>query len=170
MVQEEYFPLVDELGNVVGRASRKECHSGSLLLHPVIHLHVFNPEGQLFLQKRALTKDIQPGKWDTAVGGHVDFGENVEQALRREAAEELGITTFFDAGFCYQYIWESSIERELVYTFRTIYEGVITPDPLELESGRFWSVSEIKTQIGQGVFTPNFEKEYALLRQYQILP
>ena len=80
----EYFPLVTDDGQVVGKASRTECHSGSFFLHPVVHLHVFNSNGELYLQKRAMDKDIQPGKWDTSVGGHVDFGEEITHALRRE--------------------------------------------------------------------------------------
>ena len=82
------FPIVDEEGNIVGAATRGECHSGTKLLHPVVHLHVFNAAGDLFLQKRPEWKDIQPGRWDTAVGGHIDLGENVEMALLREAQEE----------------------------------------------------------------------------------
>lgn len=79
--QQEIFPIVDEDGKVVGSATRGECHSGSLLLHPVVHLHVFNSAGAVYLQKRPEWKDIQPGKWDTAVGGHIDYGETPEQAL-----------------------------------------------------------------------------------------
>ena len=66
----EIFPIVDEDGNVIGSATRGECHSGSMLLHPVVHLHVFNSKGDIYLQKRPEWKDIQPGKWDTAVGYH----------------------------------------------------------------------------------------------------
>ena len=80
----EMFPVVDEEGNIIGAATRGECHNGSKLLHPVVHLHVFNSRGELYLQKRPEWKDIQPGKWDTAVGGHVDLGESVEQALQRD--------------------------------------------------------------------------------------
>ena len=86
----EIFPIVDPDGRVVGKATRRLCHSGSRLLHPVVHLHVFDPQGRIYLQQRSRHKFIQPGKWDTAVGGHVDYGETVEQALRREAGEELG--------------------------------------------------------------------------------
>lgn len=75
----EIFPLVNEEGVVIGKATRQECHSGSFLLHPVVHLHVFNSRGQLYLQKRALNKDIQPGKWDTSVGGHVGYYESIEE-------------------------------------------------------------------------------------------
>ena len=84
----EWFPLVNEEGETIGKATRKECHSGSKLLHPVIHLHIFNKDGDLYLQKRSMNKDIQPGKWDTAVGGHIDYGESVEEALRREVREQ----------------------------------------------------------------------------------
>lgn len=61
--------MVDEAGNVVGSATRAECHGGGGLLHPVVHLHLFNSRGELYLQRRPVWKDIQPGRWDTAVGG-----------------------------------------------------------------------------------------------------
>ena len=59
---DEWLPIVDKNGNVQGRALRSICHNGSFLLHPVVHLHLFNSEGELCLQKRASTKDIQPNK------------------------------------------------------------------------------------------------------------
>ncbi|WP_459187111.1 NUDIX domain-containing protein [Parabacteroides sp. APC149_11_2_Y6] len=161
-MKEEWFPLVNEAGETIGKATRKECHSGSKLLHPVVHLHIFNDAGDLYLQKRSMTKDIQPGKWDTAVGGHVDLGETVEEALRREVREELGITDFIPQLITH-YIFESEIEKELVHSFRTIYNGTITPDPSELDGGRFWTATEIKDNLGKNIFTPNFEKEYQRL-------
>ena len=91
---EEIFPVVDDTGKTIGKATRAQCHGGSMLLHPVVHLHVFDSLGRLYLQKRPDWKDIQPGKWDTAVGGHVDYGESVVQALLREAREELGLADF----------------------------------------------------------------------------
>ena len=81
---QELLPLVDEEGRVIGSATRGQCHDGSKLLHPVVHLHVFDSAGRLYLQQRPLWKDIQPGKWDTAVGGHVDFGEEIGRASCRE--------------------------------------------------------------------------------------
>ncbi len=153
----EMFPLVDEEGNITGAASRGECHNGSKLLHPVVHLHVFNSRGELYLQRRPLWKDIQPGKWDTAVGGHVDLGESVEMALRREVREELGITDFTPETLTH-YVFESATERELVFVHRTTYDGPITPSE-ELDGGRFWSLDEIRQHLGSGLFTPNFESE-----------
>lgn len=156
---EERFPLVDENGQVVGSATRGECHNGSRLLHPVVHLHVFNSRGEVYLQRRPEWKDIQPGKWDTSVGGHVDYGETPEQALLREVREELGITDFRPERVG-QYVFDSRRERELVYVNRTVYDGPITPSAEELDGGRFWTLDEIRAALGQSILTPNFESEF----------
>ena len=157
--QQERFPLVDEEGRVIGSATRGECHSGSKLLHPVVHLHVFNSAGELYLQKRPEWKDIQPGKWDTAVGGHIDYGETPAQALQREVLEELGITDF-DPLFIGKYVFESAVERELVYIFRCTYDAPLHPSAEELDGGRFWTEKELREAIGHDLLTPNFESEY----------
>ena len=155
----ELFPVVDAEGNVLGSITRGEAHGGSMVLHPVVHLHLFNSEGDLYLQQRPLWKDIQPGKWDTACGGHVDYGEDIPTALHREVREELGITDF-TARFLGRYVFESSRERELVHVHTTIYDQPVCPSDSELAGGRFWSRKEILANIGHNIFTPNFESEY----------
>lgn len=157
----EMLPVVDETGREIDLATRGECHGGSMLLHPVVHLHVFNRAGELYLQKRPEWKDIQPGKWDTAVGGHVDPGESVEEALRREAMEELSLEGFEAERLC-SYVFSSDRERELVNAFRTVVDVVPRPTG-ELDGGRFWGADEIAASMGRGVFTPNFEQEYRRL-------
>ncbi len=154
----ELLPWVDADGREIGLLTRGECHGGSRLLHPVVHLHVFNSRGDLYLQHRPAWKDIQPDKWDTAVGGHIDPCETPEEALAREVREELGIEDFRPE-FLLSYVFESAREREKVYVFRTVFDGEICPSA-ELDGGRFWSVEEIASAMGQGVFTPNFESEY----------
>lgn len=158
--EKEIFPIVDEKGNVIGKATRKECHSGSRLLHPVVHLHVLNANGDIYLQKRSIHKFIQPGKWDTAVGGHMDYGETVEQALERETREELGFTDY-EPKHLFSYVYDSEVEREMVHTFFTITDcKSFDFDPVEVDEGRFWTVEEVRQAIGTGVLTPNFEEEF----------
>ena len=166
--QQEMLPVVDEAGNIVDGATRGVCHGGSFLLHPVVHLHVFDGGGRLYLQRRPAWKDIQPGRWDTAVGGHVALGESVEEALRREAREELGLTGF-EAERLWTYVHRSECERELVYSFRTVWSGAIAPSE-ETAGGRYWTRREVEESLGRGVFTPNFEAEWerlaAVLKEY----
>ena len=163
--KEEWLPLVDNTGKVIGKAKRSTCHSDKKFLHPVVHLHLFNDKGELYLQKRPLNKVIQPGKWDTAVGGHISSGENIETGLQREAFEELGINDF-KAKLIANYIWESEIEREFVFCFITNYDGIIIPNKKELADGRFWTLAEIKNNLGKKNFTPNFEVEFKRIIPY----
>lgn len=155
----ELLPVVDEYGNATGAISRAEAHNGSKTLHPVVHLHVFNSKGELFLQKRPKWKRIQPDKWDTAVGGHVNFNEHIEEALAREAQEEITITGFLPEKVD-TYIYESDIEKELIYVFKTTYDQKVTSNTNELSEGKFWTLADIDTNIGKDIFTPNFESEY----------
>lgn len=157
--KQELFPIVDEEGHTLGQITRGEAHSGSRVLHPVVHLHLFNSQGQLYLQRRPLWKDIQPGRWDTACGGHIAYGESPEEALRREVSEELGIEDFVPTRLGH-YVFDSQRERELVYVNSTIYDGPIRPSVEELDGGRFWLLEEILAAIGTGQLTPNFEQEY----------
>jgi len=156
------FQLVDRNGTRLGAASREECHGNPLLIHLVVHLHVFDARGRLYLQKRSMRKDTNPGHWDTSVGGHVNAGEDVAAALIREAREELGI----DAGgakFLYALLSEGSFESEYAQCFSLTWQGEIHPDPDEIEEGRFFSLAEVESLMGTGVLTPLFEREWPML-------
>jgi isopentenyldiphosphate isomerase/intracellular septation protein A len=155
---EEWLPIVDKDGKVLGKIPRSLAHKDKNIMHPVIHMHIFNKERQLYLQKRDSRKLVQPGKWDTAVGGHVAWGETVETSLKRETEEELGIIPEKIA-FIGTYIWTSEIETELVYVFISQWDKEIYVNHDEVEEGRFWSKQEINVNLNNEIFTPNFVHE-----------
>ncbi len=161
---EEWLPIVNEEGGVIGKAPRSVCHQGEKLLHPVVHLHVLNNQKHIYLQKRPMNKLVQPGKWDTAVGGHISFGETLETALKRESWEEIGLTDF-KARLLKTYRWNSDVESELVYMFVSHDFKSIHLHSEEVKEGRFWTPKQIEMNIGKGIFTPNFEEEYQILKQ-----
>jgi isopentenyldiphosphate isomerase/intracellular septation protein A len=161
---DEMLPVVDEDGNVKGKAARGDCHFNPSvkILHPVVHLHVMNPAGEIYLQQRAITKKVQAGKWDTAVGGHILYGEDLESGLLREAKEEIGISKF-KPRFVQKYIWETDVEKELVFMFVCNTKSSLKVNPEEISEGKFWEISRIRESLGKGIFTPNFEKEFLIL-------
>lgn len=155
----EWLPVTDTSGIVTGRAGRKYCHSGSALLHPVVHLHIIDRDGRITLQKRSASKDLHPGKWDTAVGGHVTYGEGILEALFRESAEELGLMAF-NPVFIDTYVYEAAGDRELVCVYAAVGEYELHPRDGEVEALRKWTAEEIAAAEGKGLLTPNFEQEF----------
>lgn len=155
----EMFPIINEEGLVIGRAERSYCHGGSRLLHPVVHLHLIDRQERIYLQKRSVKKKLLPGKWDTAVGGHITYGETIMEALYREATEELGLDAF-NPIFIKSYRWDTATDAEFVNVFAAVGSLNPVPDMDEVEQGLWWSIPEIEDKLETGEFTPNFVDEY----------
>ncbi|MBN2643876.1 MAG: NUDIX domain-containing protein [Desulfuromonadaceae bacterium] len=165
-VADQFFEIVDEQDRVIGLRRRSECHGNPSLVHRVAHVLIFDPAGRLLLQKRARTKDIQPGRWDTSVGGHLDPGEDYLTAAYREMKEELGI----EQGALqplYPSQMRNDVESENVMTYFLCYDGKIHFAEDEIEAVRYWSAQEIDAALGSGTLTPNFEQEWQRWKRYQ---
>jgi len=161
---EEMLPLIEPSGLVYGQASRAWCHSGARVLHPVVHLHLIDRLGRIYLQKRSMDKDLLPGYWDTAVGGHVTYGELAQEALYREAEEELGLTAF-NPVFLESYVWETERDREFVFVFAAVGHPALKPHNEEVSEGRWWTQEDLSAAAGTDTLTPNFEAEFARIQQ-----
>jgi isopentenyldiphosphate isomerase len=159
--QDEILDLLNEQGEIIGTIPRGECHGDPGKRHRASHILVRNGAGNYFLQKRSTAKKIQPGKWDSSVGGHVPSGESYEQGALRELSEELGVQLSDDSRlqFAHDYVWQSPVETEHVRTYILEHEGPFNCDPEEIEEGRFWSVAEMRAAQGSGELSPNLEEE-----------
>ena len=112
----EFLPIVNERGNIVGRAMYVELHKGSKMLHPAVHLHVINGKGET----------TRLYWW------HVEFGETPEKTLKRKMVETLGLSGE-NPKLKRQYIREAKTERELVYVFTVVSEKDLPITPKRKE-------------------------------------
>ena len=161
---QELLDLVDADNAVIGTVPRSRVHGEPKLRHRAVHVLVYDDRGALLLQKRSAAKEIQPGKWDTSVGGHLAVGESYVAAAVREAGEELGLTVAAaDLEPVHEYVWRSAVETEHVTSFRLRSEGPFHPHPGEIEEVRFWSPEQLRAAIGASVLTPMLEHELTLL-------
>ena len=151
----ELFDVVDSENRVIGQATRGEVHAKGLL-HRSVHIWVFNSRGELFLQKRAMTKDDNPGYWDSSAAGHLNAGEGYLASAHRELLEELGISG--ELQFYMKFPASRQTHWEHVETYFCTTDQKITINPLEISEGRFWPISTLKETVrnNPGQFTSTF--------------
>lgn len=160
---DEIFDVVDQNDHVTGRATRNQVHATGLL-HRAVHILVFNPHGDLFIQKRALTKDTFPGRYDSSASGHLNTGEEYNACAVREVGEELGLTIaaaslrkLFKIPACRETGWE------FVWVYSAITRQVPRINPDEIQSGAFWTLERVQSEVTAHpeLFAPSFMKVFA---------
>ena len=167
----EWLDIYDDAGNRVGRATRRECHGNPALLHHTAHVVVLDRACErILLQKRSAQKEIQPGKWDTAVGGHLDAGEDYETAARREMREELGIVTDTPLEHLFDDRIRNAIESEDVRVFRVFHDGPFDFSRDEIDEVRFFTAGELLLPENTEKFTPNLISELKMLHKKGFFP
>lgn len=152
----ELFDVVDSENRVIGQATRGEVHAKGLL-HRSVHIWVFNSRGELFLQKRAMTKDENPGYWDSSAAGHLNAGEEYRASAHRELMEELGISE--ELQFFMKFSASRKTHWEHVKTYLCTTDQKITINLLEISEGRFWPIPDLKESVRShpGQFTSTFQ-------------
>ncbi|HRH23409.1 MAG TPA: NUDIX domain-containing protein [Candidatus Magasanikbacteria bacterium] len=144
----EILDIVDATDTVIGSATRDEVYE-KLLPHRIVHVLIFNDKNEMALQLRSNTVSFCPSHWSTAVGGHVQTGENYESAAMREYEEELGMKntlTFFDKD-----IYEVEDKpKKFLTIFTSRYNGPFSKDPTAVEKVEFFPLDTIRTMIRDG--------------------
>jgi isopentenyldiphosphate isomerase len=143
---DEIFDVVNDRDEVIDRRSRHEVHRLGLM-HRAVHVLVFNSAGQLFLQKRSMSKDRQPGLWDSSSSGHVDSGEDYDHCAVRELGEEIGLKLDSPPQRLFKLPAGSETDQEHVWVYRCQSEGPFQLDANEIERGGWFSPGEISAWI-----------------------
>lgn len=154
--QLEMFPVVDESDRVIRAAPRGEVH-GNNLRHRAVHILLFNAaQNEVFLQKRSRWKDRHPLVWDSSAAGHVDAGEEYDQAALRELKEELGLETALTP--LIRLPASDQTGQEFIWLYTGVWDGPITFDPVEIEAGEYFPTEIVTAWIDArpSDFAPGF--------------
>jgi isopentenyldiphosphate isomerase len=141
-MKEEIFDVVNERDEVTGRQPRREVHRLGLM-HRAVHVLVFNAAGQVFLQKRSMNKDRQPGLWDSSASGHVDAGEDYDACAVRELSEEISLRAPAAPQRLFKLPASAETDQEHVWVYRCEAEGPFTLHPEEIERGGWFAPEEV---------------------------
>lgn len=141
-MKEEIFDVVNERDEVIGRQTRREVHRLGLM-HRAVHVLVFNRCGQVFLQKRSLLKDRQPGLWDSSASGHLDSGESYDACAIRELREEIGLSLPGPPRRLFKLAASPATDQEHVWVYRCEAEGPFTLQPEEIERGDWFAPEQV---------------------------
>ncbi|MBI3881121.1 MAG: NUDIX domain-containing protein [Verrucomicrobia bacterium] len=145
---DELFDVVDEQDRVIGRQPRREVHRLGLR-HRAIHVLVFNARGEVYLQKRSMTKDTFPGAWDSSCSGHVDAGEDYDATTVRELREEIGLVVAAAPARLFRIAACDDTGQEFVWVYRLAHEGPMQPNPAEVERGEWFTPAHVTRWIAE---------------------
>ncbi len=143
---EDIFDVVNERDEVVGQKPRSEVHRLELL-HRAVHVLIFNSRGQVFLQKRSMKKDRQPGVWDSSASGHVDSGEDYDTTAVREVHEEIGLKLTTTPERLFKIDAREETDQEFVWVYRCENEGPFELNRDEIDQGDWFSQGEVTRWI-----------------------
>ena len=147
-MSEEIFDVVNERDEVIGRKPRGEVHARGLL-HRAVHVLVFNSRGDVFLQKRSMKKDRQPGVWDSSCSGHVDSGENYDETAVRELGEELGLKVSTPLQKLFKIDACAETDAEFVWIYRCESDGPFQLHPDEIETGDWFAPAAVTKWVNE---------------------
>lgn len=159
---DEIFDVVDENDAVIDQKPRGHIHANGLR-HRAVHILLYNKQGQLYLQRRAPGKDTFPNCWDSSCSGHVDSGEDYDEAAARELVEELGVSLNRIIGFERLFKLEACAQtgHEFIWVYHGICEGPFYTNPAEIAESRFFNADEIDQNLAAN--SADFAAAFAFL-------
>jgi isopentenyl-diphosphate delta-isomerase len=148
----ELVSLLDNDGQPIGVADKRDVHNLDTPLHLAFSCHLFNAAGEVLVTRRALTKRTWPGVWTNSFCGHPAPGEPMEQAVRRRASAELGLAIeglhLVLPEFRYRAVDASGIvENELCPVYRATASDPVAANPDEVIEYRWVTPAALRTAV-----------------------
>lgn len=126
--------LIDENDNQIGTCEKLKAHQEGLL-HRAFSIFIFNPEGKLLIQKRAINKYHSGGLWSNTCCSHPRVQEKIELAAHRRLLEEVGFDCSISEIFSFHYkvdLGNNIFEHEYDHVFIGKYDGEVKPNTNEV--------------------------------------
>jgi len=159
----EMLCVVDDNDRIVNTLPRNEIHANGLK-HRAVHILVFNQQGELFLQKRSMKKDLNKGLWDTSAAGHVDAGEDYTPSAIRETEEELGINIETTLEYLFKLSPSPQLGMEFIQVYRCLHNGPFELNSDEIDEGTWNSVDSISKRVNTS--DPTLTETFKIIWQH----
>ena len=160
--------LVDESDEALGFKSKSECHEGNGTLHRAFSVFIFNPSGQLLIQKRSSNKELWDLHWSNSCCSHPKKNEQMELAVKRRLKEELGIEC--PVHYLYKFTYHATYkdlgsEHELCHVYVGLFDGEIKANPEEIDDWKFIKPDDLEKRIRNSKkdYTPWMKIEWEML-------
>lgn len=154
--------LVDENDVEVGSMEKMEAHVKGLL-HRAFSVFIFNSQGEMLLQQRALGKYHSGGLWTNACCSHPKPNETTIDAAHRRLKEEMGFDTPLTKAFEFKYkvnFTNGLSEHEFDHVFVGYYDGKIESNLDEVETYTYTSMDQIEVSLAKNA---DFYTEWFLI-------
>lgn len=145
----EHVLLVNERDEELGTMEKLEAHRQGVL-HRAFSVFLWDDQGRLLLQRRALDKYHSGGLWTNTCCSHPRPGEAVMTAAQRRVREEMGITATLEHRFSFVYraaFGNGLTEHELDHVLFGRNTGTPEPDPSEVMDWRYVDIATLDAEL-----------------------
>jgi isopentenyl-diphosphate delta-isomerase len=162
---DELLIVVDENDNVLDYKDKLICHQGEGILHRAFSIFIFNDKGEVLIQQRSDQKHLWPEYWSNSCCSHPRKGEELENAVQRRLAEELGIGAPLKHLFTFQYharFRNVGSEREMCAVYIGKSNDKIVMNPNEIAEWKWVSINNLTSELAKNPerYTPWMKMEW----------